>query len=180
MTKRYLLTGSPSSGKTIMIISLELRGEHIVREAAEDYIRFLKFTSGENIIIDNYKQKQLVDLIIQREKRILPGIDRVFLDRSYPDALAYPHSQEMDDYVHSLHNQNPFDLVFVMEVLPKYSKSLYRLEDKEAVHTIHQKILEVYKGLGYNPIIVPSLPVKNRLEFIMDKVWRYEKDEVKQ
>ena len=40
MTKKYILTGGPGTGKSSLILALEQAGYATIREAAEDYIRF--------------------------------------------------------------------------------------------------------------------------------------------
>ena len=39
MTRKYILTGGPGSGKSSILLELRSRGNTIVREAAEDVIR---------------------------------------------------------------------------------------------------------------------------------------------
>ena len=38
--KKYVLSGGPGSGKSSILLGLEQLGEYIVREAAEDYIKY--------------------------------------------------------------------------------------------------------------------------------------------
>lgn len=39
MVKKYVITGGPGTGKSSIILALEKKGEHIVHEAAEDFIK---------------------------------------------------------------------------------------------------------------------------------------------
>jgi predicted ATPase len=87
--KRYVLTGGHGVGKSSIIASLELRGEHVVHEAAAT-VRSLGQARGQPFPEDAADFESLaLALHLRRESRIPATAHRAFLDRGAPDHLAY-------------------------------------------------------------------------------------------
>jgi predicted ATPase len=87
--KKYVLTGGPGTGKSSIILSLEAKGEYVIREGAEDYIRLRQAAGAKTPWTEPDFQDRILDLQLQREARVPKGATRVFIDRGVADGLAY-------------------------------------------------------------------------------------------
>lgn len=174
----YVLTGRSSSGKTTLVKELERRGYMVLHETArpvleerKDYER----TAEEWL----YRQKEIfMRQFKQEEEALQSGQKLIFSDRGLPDGLAY--CQYLMGYIPD--ELKKFDLrerysgIFVPEKLPFKADGTRIEKDENEVEEIHQRVIESYQNLGYNPISVPVFPggleesVKGRIEFILKRI----------
>ena len=70
MTQKYVLTGGPGSGKSSIILALEMQEEYVIREAAEDYIRLRQAQGQPQPWTEADFQDRILDIQMQREARI--------------------------------------------------------------------------------------------------------------
>src|SRR3989338_538036 len=89
MTKTYILTGGPGTGKSSLILALEQRGEYTIREAAEDHIKLRQANGIKEPWTEPDFQDLILDLQLRREERIPKETEKAFIDRGLPDGLAY-------------------------------------------------------------------------------------------
>lgn len=166
--KKYVLTGGPSSGKTSIILALEQRGEYIVREAAEDYIRIRQAQGQPAPWTELDFQEGILKLQVQREKRIPKDVRRVFIDRGVHDGLAYL-SPEIGTYrkVMAEAREHKYNAIFLIDALKSMKKTDVRRETQDEAHELRDKLEQVYKQAGYKPILVKKAPLKQRLEQIL-------------
>ena len=167
MTRKYILTGAPGSGKSSILLDLESRGEHIIREAAEDVIKLYQARGIEKPWEMPNFQKRITDLQIQRESRIPNDIRRVFIDRGIPDGLAYTR-KESDIYKEIMKNIRPYEGVFLINMIGNPEKTKVRIEDYEEALEIERKINEVYLFLGYEIPKIPADSIEERTNIILD------------
>jgi hypothetical protein len=59
--------------------------------------------------------------------------------------------------------------IFIMELLP-LDKDYARLEDAAMQQKIQDKIIEVYNARNEPVVMVPVLPPKERVKFILDRL----------
>jgi predicted ATPase len=165
--KRYILTGTPGSGKTAIIRALEVDGFSVVEESATDVIA-LKQAQGFDepwaspCFIDDIASLQRARL----ERSSFSPAEVQFHDRSIfctaalADYLGHPRSlvltQELEDAV----SQGWFQLqVFFIRSLGFVTPSAARrisLEDAARFERVHQ---EVYQDFGFQLISVdPASP----------------------
>lgn len=171
MVKKYVLTGGPGTGKSSIILHLEMKGEHVVRESAEDYIKLRQAQGYKEPWTEKDFQDKILELQLQREKRVPKNIGRVFIDRGILDGLAYYQiagKEPSDKMTESLKEfENRYDKVFLIENLGACEKNEIRREDLEESVKIAEKQLENYTDYGYKVKKVPSLTVKERVEMIL-------------
>lgn len=166
MTRKYILTGAPGSGKSSIILALEMLGEHTIREAAEDVIKYFQAQGIQKPWeLPNF-QNDMLNLQIQREQRIKEGIERVFIDRGIPDGLAYTFpGTEISRRIQQ--ETRRYDKVFLIENLGRTETNAIRRENHEEALRIELKIEEVYTTLGYKIIRVPSSNLMQRTRAIL-------------
>jgi len=177
--KRYVITGGPGSGKSCVILELELRKEWVTREAAEDYIKLRQAHRIPKPWEEKDFQQKILDLSIQRESRVPRNIERVFHDRSVIDGLAY-EPEGTDIYTNILRaatqrekrldNLNSYDGIFMVELLGEFETTITRREDRKKALELQSKFDKAYRGLGYSPIYVPAGSLDERVGFILKNV----------
>jgi predicted ATPase len=172
-TNWCVITGGPSSGKSTVIRLLKDQGFQTTIELARHYIDLQRMNgrSTEEIRANQRQfQHKVLNLQIEQERRLDPQ-EVVFLDRGLPDELAYyqyfnlPPDEKLIEYL----NQNTYKKIFIMDLLP-LDKDYARTEDVEAQKTLHQLIIDTYKKRSEPVVMVPVLPPKERVKFILDNL----------
>jgi len=166
-----VITGGPSSGKSTVIRLLKDMGYKTTEELAQHYID-LQRVNGRSVeeIRSNQRQFQhkVLNLQIDTERRLNPQ-ELVFLDRGLPDELAYYryfNLQPDEKLIENLENFS-YRKIFIMDLLP-LDKDYARTEDLKAQKELHQMIIETYMRRGEPIVMVPVLPPKERVKFILE------------
>ncbi len=168
-----MVTGGPGTGKTSILLGLELQGEYIVREAARDYIAY-QHANGvlRPTDMDDFEQ-QVLELHLLRESRIPQSVQRVFLDRGKPDQLAYSDlfGYPLPDHLRKIAQSTNYTRVFIVEFWNSdWTKIATNSEEQETAKLIELRLVETYKRLGYDLIYVPPGKLVDRLHFVLDVV----------
>lgn len=169
--QRFVLTGGHGVGKSSLIAALELRGEHVVHEAAAT-IRRLGRAGGDPFPEDmpGFESRALA-LHMLRESRIPASASRVFLDRGAPDHLAYaragqwPLSESEITACLGAH----YDLALMIEPPTSGVPTIGRAETAFCRRLV-AIIDEVYAESGIPVIRLPYMPVDDRVALILHAV----------
>lgn len=172
-TNWFVITGGPSSGKSTVIRALKDMGYETTTELARHYIDLQRMNGrSTDEIRANQRQFQhkVLNLQVQLEKRIDPK-ELVFFDRALPDEVAYykHFDLEPDEKLVEYLKIASYKKIFIMDLLPLDS-DYARTEDHQAQVDIHNLIIDVYKKRGEPIVFVPVLPVKERVQFILDRL----------
>ena len=172
-TNWYVITGGPSSGKSTVIRLLKDQGYQTTIELARHYIDLQRINGrSTEEIRSNQRQFQhkVLNMQIDLERRLDPQ-ELIFLDRGLPDELAYyqyfklPPDEKLVEYLdHRLYKK-----IFIMDLLP-LCEDYARTEDLAAQKEIHQLIIDTYKKRSEPIVMVPVLPPKERVQFILDNL----------
>jgi predicted ATPase len=166
----YVITGGPSSGKSTVIELLKDDGYTTTHEVARHFIDLQRINgrSTEEIRANQRQfQHKVLNLQIQLERRLDPQ-EMIFLDRGLPDELAYyeyfklPPDEKLIEYLESA----TYKKIFIMDLLP-LDKDYARTEDLDAQKALHQLIIDTYKRRSEPIVMVPVLPPKERVAFIL-------------
>ena len=172
-TNWCVITGGPSSGKSTVIRILKDMGFQTTIELARHYIDLQRMNGrSTEEIRSNQRQFQhkVLNLQIDLERRLDPQ-DLIFLDRGLPDELAYyqyfnlPPDEKLVEYL----NQNLYKKIFIMDLLP-LDKDYARTEDVDAQKALHELIIDTYRKRNEPIVMVPVLPPKERVKFILDNL----------
>lgn len=171
MSEKYVLTGPPACGKTSVLLALEMSGEHVIRESAEDYIRLRQSVGIQYPWLEENFQHNVYALQHMRENRIPEG-KRIFLDRGMVDVHTYTdrkdnHYAALEQYC----SENRYDGVFFM--MPQGGKdfrNVIRRESPTEAHRVGVDMLKDWRKFGYDPIIVPKASVHVRAARILSYV----------
>lgn len=170
MTKKIVLTGGPTSGKTTQINLLSAMGYGVVPEAAREII----LEKGiKNPSIDEIFLMQKCIFYRQVEKENCEKGRSCFYDRGLIDTLAYcdhllkyvPEEFILPDL------KERYDSVLLLDLLP-YRDDGIRIEkdDKEAKE-IQNLLGQYYTQFGYDVVSVPVFnDPQERLEHILKLV----------
>ncbi|MBS3092802.1 ATP-binding protein [Candidatus Pacearchaeota archaeon] len=96
----------------------------------------------------------------------------VFSDRGFGDTLGYYEFHKLkipkDEFDYAKKFKCP--KIFILDFLKVYEKDKLRQENIKEQRKIHRSIINMYKKLGYNPIIVPFMTIQERVDFILKRV----------
>lgn len=167
--KKYVLTGGPSCGKSTTISELKKIGFSVLEEVAREFIQ------RRGSFPENRKDIEEFQIImfneqLKREAGITDSI--AFLDRGFGDYHAY--SKHLLNYVpktlKEFNFKNSYEKIFILERLPFVADGLRIESGEEEAEKIHSLIIDAYKQEGYNPIFVPVMPIKERTNYILEKI----------
>lgn len=173
--KRYILTGTPGSGKTSVLHALKSQGYLVVEEAATDVIA-LEHRCGN---AEPWMQTDFIDKIVRLQKQrqieaVMPADELQVYDRSpvctfaLSRYLGYPPSVCLLEEMERIERENIYQKqVFFLENLgfcqPTEARKI-SFEDSLLFEQIHA---EVYTSLGYHLIKVPPEALEQRVHRIM-------------
>jgi len=176
-TNWYVITGSPCSGKTSVILQLERRGFRVVHEAARAYIdeqRALGLTLDEIKSDISSFEHQILSRKVDTEIRLSPN-ETVFLDRGVPDSVAYFSVEGLDDTVPMRESRRyRYRAVFFFECLT-FETDAARSEDDHKAARLDALLKEGYRSLGYALIHIPVVPIEERVELVLSHVKKAER-----
>jgi predicted ATPase len=165
--KRYVLTGAPGGGKTVILRQLELGGFRVVEEAATDMIALLQAQGhrepwSRHSFIDEVAGLQRIRLM---QSSYCPGEvqfhDRsIFCTAALADYLGYPRSLALTQELERVAAEGWFQpQVFFVRSLGFVTATEARrisLEDAMRFERIHE---DVYREFGFQMWdVLPSSP----------------------
>src|SRR5713101_6019025 len=175
--KRYILTGTPGSGKTSIIQELKRKGYAVVEEAATDVIA-LEQVNGDP---EPWMQPDFIDKIVclQKQRQIETSTypcELQFYDRSpvctyaLSRYLGYPPSACLLEEMERIERENIYQRqVFFIENLgfctPTEARKI-SFEESLMFEKIH---VEVYHSFGYDLIKITPHSLSERVHSITDR-----------
>jgi predicted ATPase len=172
--QRYILTGAPGAGKTVLIRALERAGHAVVEEAATDLIAFVTAQG----VVEHWKEASFIDdiLALQRQRQLRADAwpDRlVFFDRSpictwaLCEFLGRPPTERLQTEVARVEREAIYErrVLFVRNlgfVTPTEARRI-SFEDTLRFEDVHA---EVYRRFGYELTEVPAASLDERLAII--------------
>ncbi len=171
-TRWVVITGAPSSGKTTVIDWLREMGYACVAEASREHINGLiaaGISREDRIKLRRSYQPEILGMRITAEQTADPN-RLVFFDRAVPDSLIYFQHYDLPiDPIQAQMAQVKYSQVFLFALLP-FEEDEVRVESAARAAEMEQELLQSYRFFGYEPIIVPVMPIEERIQFILDRV----------
>lgn len=171
-TNWHVITGTVSSGKSTLIEQIAEQGFKTVPETARQYIDS-EIARGRTI--DEVRgcpttlQRGVNEMMLRIELG-LPVKEVLFLDRAFPDALAFSRvngvnpNEILADCFH-----RRYAAVFLLERFPVEQDGV-RYHDDAAADLIEEWHARDYHSLGYEVVRVPVLAPEARLAFVLDRL----------
>lgn len=173
--KRFILTGAPGAGKTVLLRALERAGHAVVEEAATDVIALAQAEG----VAEPWTDPGFIDAIValqkQRQARAVGEV--VFFDRSPVCALAlarfldHPVSSLLRAELDRIAAERIYERqVFLVRdlgfVTPTAARRIGHAEARafEAVHAA------AYRELGYELADVEAGPVAERVQAVLEAI----------
>ncbi len=172
----FVITGGPGAGKTTLIQALEQQGFPVSREAGRAVIQEQMRISGQALPWGD--RNAFAALMLQHEienyRALADGTGPVFFDRGLPDIIGYMELEGLPvtDTARDAVNRFPYNRKTF--ILPPWQE-IYETDDERkqsfaiAVETF-ETMQRTYEYFGYQPIIVPRLPVQERVSFILEAI----------
>jgi predicted ATPase len=171
-TNWHVITGAPCCGKTTLIDQLADKGFQTVPEAGRQYIE-REMTRGRTIDEIRENEATFARVIGDLQLEIEGGLranDVTFLDRAFPDCLAYfrvcglnPNQILAECFHHR------YASVFVLDRLPVQQDGV-RTEDDASAGLLDEWLARDYNALGYSVVRVPVLSPEERLAFVLESL----------
>lgn len=172
---KYVLTGGNGSGKTSLLLVLQLSGEKVVRESASDFL-YVERAKGNLFPLDNQDaEEQILRIQIEREKHV-DICKRVFLDRSTIDHFVYARllRQKLSENIINKCSQFKYDIIFLIKTSEEFGIGLCTEREYKYSIFLEKEIIKEYENIEYKVIIIEPDSIENRLIGIKERIKAYE------
>jgi predicted ATPase len=166
----YVLTGGPCAGKTTLILELKKRGYSVLEESARAVIDEM-LSEGKTLETIRSDEGAFQKAVLRRKVDLEANIPQdgiIFLDRAIPDSIAYYRENQVpeDEELWNACRAARYAKVFLLDLLPPVPDGV-RNESPELAARLQGALDRGYHELGYEPVRVPVMPVKERTDFIL-------------
>lgn len=174
-SQRIVITGGPGFGKTSIIDELESRKFICFHEVSRTIIKEQLEQGGEILPWKNLSSfsHMLFESRIQQFHKATAN-EYNFFDRAIPDIIAYMQKDELEipgHYLERVKECTYFSTVFIVPPWEEiYKNDAQRMEDYHTAAQLHEFISKTYQGLGYEIVVLPKVSVKERADFILNKL----------
>ncbi len=170
-TNWHVITGAPCSGKTTLIDQLADKGFQTVPEIGRQYIE-REIARGRTIdeIFENEADERGMKDMQLRIEHGLRAVDFAFLDRAFPDCLAFYRVSGLNPneiLAECFHHR--YASVFMLDRFPVQLDGA-RIDDDAAAGFLDEWIARDYNTLGYGVVRVPVLSPEKRLAFVLERL----------
>lgn len=169
-TRIHVIAGGPCSGKTTLLRALAETGHRIESETAETLLRagIAAGRTAEQLRSDPVRW-QLG--ILRRDYELFDGLpddEVVFTDTSFVENLHYAARAgvALGPNIWSWLRRRRYARVFVLDPLDAYEQTAVRVETHETALETGARVSANYVRCGYDPVVVPCMPVAERVAFI--------------
>jgi len=192
MTNKICFTGSLGAGKTSVFEGMNLGDILKIPEVARYWLDFTNRNALKHYRSPDFFQ-QLIEIhhienLIKFDDKLRsrkaynthqfqgePTKDYLvgIFDRTLPDEIAYRNffNQEVPETLIADCNRYRVDKVFIFPYWAEiYKNDKVRIETPAEAEHLDKLIIEAYKLVGYEPIIVPKTSIEERIAFIYDKI----------
>lgn len=175
MIKRYILTGTPGSGKTSIIQALEASGYFTIAESATDVINHEQ-QLGKDL---PWESTAFIDNIIdmQRKRQIQANNDLLFFDRSpictyaLSQDLGFAPSSLLDEEIERIRANHIYETkVFFIDNLRFIENTDARMISFEESLKFEKIHLDVYQQCGYDLVRVQKSDIQARTQKIIREI----------
>ncbi len=167
-----IISGCSGGGKSSILTELESRGYSIVLEPGRQIVKEQHAIDGDALpwtdlqkFLDLALSRYLLQYNSQQEKEQFVFFDRGIIDAlqlNQPQATYFENAAKNFRYNQLVFLTPPWKEIFASDPERKHSFESAKQEFEE----LHIK----YKNFGYEVVLIPQLPIKERVDFIMNKL----------
>ncbi|WP_375238914.1 AAA family ATPase [Aurantibacter sp.] len=176
ITKKIVIIGGPSTGKSSVINALKAKDFTCFEEISRQVILDARKDGINQLFLE--KPLLFSELLLKgREQQFIDAGNSakefVFLDRGIPDTVAYMDyvGQDYPEVFTNSCKNNIYDYVFVLAPWKDiYVQDNERYETFEQAQEIHKALLKTYKKYGYKLIDVPFGNIEERINHIINVI----------
>ena len=173
-SKKIVITGGPSTGKTSIINKIEARGYFCFEEISRE----ITLKAREEGVPQLFKSDPLLfsERIMEGRIRQFKSAEKIdepliFFDRGLPDVTAYMDCFGQDYGPHFVEQckSHRYDHIFLLPPWKEiHASDNERYESYGEALRIHSFLEETYREYGYSIIDVPKETVDGRVTFILN------------
>lgn len=175
-TKKIVITGGPSTGKSSIIEKLCKIGYQCKSEISREIILESQKKGINQLFLQN--PFKFSEIIFKKRKLEFKATNKsndpfVFFDRGLPDVIAYMDyaKENFSKQFFADCNKYKYDYVFILYPWQKiYKQDNERYETYDQCIEIHNFLVKWYKKLGYELTRVPETSVDDRINFILSNI----------
>ena len=175
-TIKIVITGGPGSGKTALITYLENEGYPVVHEISRQVILEAQKEGIEQLFLEDpllFSEKLLQGRLKQFHQGENCEAAVLFYDRGMPDVTAY--MDFVDTQYPEIFSETclkyKYDQIFVLPPWEDiYHQDNERYESFEQAEKIFDFLKNSYENYGYETHVVPVGSIKERVDYILNKL----------
>lgn len=178
MKNRIVITGGGGSGKSSVIQSLMEKGLCVFEEQSRQIIKQSLLNNSDALPWkDILEFSNLVQNAMINDYPKAPKKDLCFFDRSLCDIMAYLEKDNIEVYPalkEAISTYRYHESVFIMPPWQEiFENDIERVESFEASVHAFKQLKETYEKNGYTIIEIPKGKIKERVDFILQKVAKF-------
>ena len=169
--RKILITGGPSTGKTMLVNELEKAGFNCFKEISREITKKWKMKGVDQLFLTDpiaFSKILYKERLNQYQSAKTHNINYIF-DRGPIDVIAYLNFKNVaySSELFKGSSELNYDFSFILPPWQEiYTNDLERYESFEECEKINQNLVKTYKEYKINLIEVPKLSVKERVNFI--------------
>ncbi|WP_165749640.1 AAA family ATPase [Cellulophaga sp. Z1A5H] len=175
-TKKIVIAGGPSTGKTSVVNGIEKAGFKCFHEISREITLQAREEGIEQLFLTDpllFSQRILEGRRSQFKDSESLTDPLVFFDRGLPDVVAYLDcfGAAYPKTFSEICAAHKYDAIFLLPPWKEiHTSDNERFENFEEALQIHDALEEAYKSFGYSVIEVPKVSVEERIAFILDQL----------
>jgi predicted ATPase len=166
-----VISGCSGGGKSSLLSELASRGYPVVQEPGRQIVKEQIAINGDALPWSN--PEKFLDLALSRyilQFNSQKQQQLIFFDRGIVDALQLDSSQP-EYFQRAAQNFRYNRLIFLVPPWEEiFANDTERKHNFESAKKEFNELLIKYKNLGYETVLVPKMPVKERADFILEKL----------
>jgi len=169
----HVVAGGPCSGKTTLLEALAEAGHRVEYETAERVLKagIDRGRSADALRADPVEWQRT---LLEQDFALFDGLPTdacVFTDTSFVETLVFGARAgiTIGPNVEAWLRRKRYATVFFLDPL-RYERSAVRVESQRTAARISDEVRAAYRRYGYELVVVPAMPVAERLAFIQSIV----------